>query len=594
MRKGTIQNTSVTFQCQYSGKENEIVCISGKFSGKYRSLKMQQSSNRPDLWLMRRRPIPTSSIFRYDYLVLDKETNQLLRKETEHIIFPTGTDYHVSDGVLFPPTPPTPIEHTQVRVSVLSASLSPEASATGECYLLTSDERLTVHRALPLEEPDYVNMHRYDVDTLDSFALSAAVVRASGEVVARAHFHGVEMHDLQENVVRPFVSVDERLGIGAVIGSLVLRCVVIYPFVHAGNRHDSLRLHLQSEQFKQFDHTTIDIGHRGIGAQPRSKSCLRRAPIAENTLLGFTKAAELGADYVEFDVQMCRDGALVLHHDLLTPAPHGLLVPVCSLLGSQFLDLQKPQRNTDDESDNLVRVHSSIEFSSTPPSLPEKGSFTDTVYSLAVRDDPVTFEELLKRAPPGLGFDIEIKYASRRWQMENCIRFPERNALIDGVLQAIFDHGGNRRMFFSSFDPDVCMMLQQKQSKYPVFQLSLLGAPFFNSNTDVDHEDTRVSNLDASLHFALHENLSGLIEHTSFILAHPEAAIKIKHEHLHLFTYGMANADMESIRKQIEEIGVDAVISDNLFDVARNLGPSEEEEFSDEETFDAVEVRPVI
>ncbi len=47
------------------------------------------------------------------------------------------------------------------------------------------------------------------------------------------------------------------------------------------------------------------IGHRGAYDE---------AP--ENTLKGFKKAIELGADYIEFDVHQSQDGALVIIHDV--------------------------------------------------------------------------------------------------------------------------------------------------------------------------------------------------------------------------------------------------------------------------------------
>jgi len=47
------------------------------------------------------------------------------------------------------------------------------------------------------------------------------------------------------------------------------------------------------------------IGHRGAYDE---------AP--ENTLKGFKKAIELGADYLEFDVHQSKDGALVVIHDI--------------------------------------------------------------------------------------------------------------------------------------------------------------------------------------------------------------------------------------------------------------------------------------
>ena len=58
---------------------------------------------------------------------------------------------------------------------------------------------------------------------------------------------------------------------------------------------------------------TLVIAHRGASAEER-----------ENTLPAFERAIELGADYVEFDVQAASDGGLVVFHDLtldrLTPA----------------------------------------------------------------------------------------------------------------------------------------------------------------------------------------------------------------------------------------------------------------------------------
>ena len=62
---------------------------------------------------------------------------------------------------------------------------------------------------------------------------------------------------------------------------------------------------------------TLRIGHRGAAAH---------AP--HNTLASFRKAAELGADMVELDVQRCADGQVVVIHDLILKAPDGRLLPV--------------------------------------------------------------------------------------------------------------------------------------------------------------------------------------------------------------------------------------------------------------------------
>ena len=47
------------------------------------------------------------------------------------------------------------------------------------------------------------------------------------------------------------------------------------------------------------------IAHRGASSEEK-----------ENTLPAFERAIELGADFVEFDVQASSDGGLVVFHDL--------------------------------------------------------------------------------------------------------------------------------------------------------------------------------------------------------------------------------------------------------------------------------------
>jgi len=62
------------------------------------------------------------------------------------------------------------------------------------------------------------------------------------------------------------------------------------------------------------------IGHRGA---PRE--------FHENTLPGFLRAVERGADAVELDVHRTRDGAVVVHHDPDLAIPDGALAPIAQL-----------------------------------------------------------------------------------------------------------------------------------------------------------------------------------------------------------------------------------------------------------------------
>lgn len=80
------------------------------------------------------------------------------------------------------------------------------------------------------------------------------------------------------------------------------------------------------------------IGHRGAYDE---------AP--ENTLKGFKKAIELGADYIEFDVHQSQDGALVVIHDndILRRMGYNNSIDQMTLKELQKLDLGEGERAPD-------------------------------------------------------------------------------------------------------------------------------------------------------------------------------------------------------------------------------------------------------
>jgi glycerophosphodiester phosphodiesterase len=53
--------------------------------------------------------------------------------------------------------------------------------------------------------------------------------------------------------------------------------------------------------------------------------------LLENTLLSFVTASSLGAEYVEFDVQLTRDNVPIIYHNWIIPDPQsssGIEVPI--------------------------------------------------------------------------------------------------------------------------------------------------------------------------------------------------------------------------------------------------------------------------
>ena len=88
-------------------------------------------------------------------------------------------------------------------------------------------------------------------------------------------------------------------------------------------------------EISQTQHGIWRIGHRGAAAH---------AP--DNTLSGFRRAVQLGADMVEFDVQRTADRRIAVIHDSYLVDPAGRLLPVRgSALGElQTVDLGDGER----------------------------------------------------------------------------------------------------------------------------------------------------------------------------------------------------------------------------------------------------------
>ena len=105
------------------------------------------------------------------------------------------------------------------------------------------------------------------------------------------------------------------------------------------------------------------------------------------------------------------------------------------------------------------------------------------------------------------------------WEAEdrNMDRYaPEINTYVNKVLEIIYRLGGNRSITFSSFSPEVCILLTLKQQDYPVLFLSKGGS--------VPVGDVRCSGLQQSIHFAKRWNLAGtsvcvLLFANAFIIA---------------------------------------------------------------------------
>lgn len=92
------------------------------------------------------------------------------------------------------------------------------------------------------------------------------------------------------------------------IGSLTFTFVIARPFVHQGPAPTPSKPVLRREN------STLVAAHRGLGMNTAKRN---RLQLGENTLHSFAAALDLGADILEFDVQVTRDLVPVVYHDFL-------------------------------------------------------------------------------------------------------------------------------------------------------------------------------------------------------------------------------------------------------------------------------------
>ena len=130
---------------------------------------------------------------------------------------------------------------------------------------------------------------------------------------------------LQGEVTLPIIS-------GAnleVIGTISFEFISVTPFTHK-----DLSINVNSTYWKSLITSRV-IGHRGMGKNENSRKSLQ---LGENTLASFIAAANLGASYVEMDVQITKDSVPVIYHDFLV-GETGLDVPMHSLTLEQVHSL---------------------------------------------------------------------------------------------------------------------------------------------------------------------------------------------------------------------------------------------------------------
>jgi glycerophosphodiester phosphodiesterase len=307
--------------------------------------------------------------------------------------------------------------------------------------------------------------------------------------------------------------------------------------------------------------------------------------LGENTIQSFITAANLGASYVEFDVQMTKDHVPVIYHDFLV-SETGADVPVHTLTLEQFLALSatpKPSRpssppagNRSDRGNNgeMRRVQRSY---SVGAPFEDKSSdrmkhtrdfktkgFKGNSRGHVVQAQFTTLEEMFRTIPEEVGFNIEMKYPmlfeSEEEEMDTYA--VELNLFVDTVLKMVYDKRKKRNIVFSSFHPDICLLLTFKQPSIPVLFLTDAGV---NPVGDI-----RASSLQEAIRFASRWNLLGIVSAAEPLVLCPRLITVVQSSQLVCVSYGTLNNDPHNSNLQAQA-GIDAVIVDSVARVRKGL-----------------------
>ncbi|KAM3210224.1 hypothetical protein ACQJBY_064323 [Aegilops geniculata] len=282
------------------------------------------------------------------------------------------------------------------------------------------------------------------------------------------------------------------------------------PPVTAGGRPRELPFALLAER------GMVVGGHRGmgmnaVGAPPGARVGAARE--RENTLLSFGRAAEHAAvAFVEFDVQVTKDGCPVIFHDdfILTQKTEVLYERrVTDLLLEEFLSYGV-QKESHEVSKPLLRRM-------------EDGRVL--TWSTKEDDYLCTLQEVFEHVSPHLGFNIELKF-------DDNVIYPgvNLNCALQAVLQVVFQYAGNRPLFFSTFQPDAARITRELQSVYPVL--------FLTEGGTAKHDDRRRNSLDNAIQVCQEYDLHGVVSEVRGVLKNPSAILKAQESNLAILTYG--------------------------------------------------------
>lgn len=277
------------------------------------------------------------------------------------------------------------------------------------------------------------------------------------------------------------------------------------------------------------------IGHRGKGMNALASEDPRLRDVRENTVRSFNDAGRFPVDYVEFDVQVTKDGCPIIFHDNFIFTQDDGKISQKRVAEIQLEDFL--QYGLQNEQGKVGK-----------PLLRRLKDGRMVNWNVQSEDALCTLEEAFEKVNPRLGFNVELKFDDSLEYTEE-----ELTRILQAILKVVFEYAKDRPILFSSFQPDAAQLMRKLQGTYPVYFLT-------NGGTEL-YADVRRNSLEEAVKLCLAGGLQGIVSEARGIFRHPAAVPKIKEANLSLLTYGTLNNVPEAVYMQ-HLMGVNGVIVD--------------------------------
>ncbi|GAW18153.1 hypothetical protein ANO14919_076270 [Xylariales sp. No.14919] len=360
-----------------------------------------------------------------------------------------------------------------------------------------------------------------------------------------------------------------------IAGSILFTYVIGKPFVHLQSPKYSF------EELRKSGSSVTLVGHRGLGQNVTGREHLQ---IGENTVESFIAAADAGASFVE----VTRDLTPVIYHDF-SLSESGTDIPIHDLTVDQYKYASSVQTShrildTDEREYSCIPLFAKVRPRSLSQScgvdpgvsqirdrLKHTVDFKEKGMKSNIRGDVIqqplaTLKDLFDKVPKTVGFNIEIKYP-RFHETVGAGVAPvalELNLCVDTILEHVNLYGGDRPIVFSSFTPEVCILLSLKQRAYPVMFITNAG------KLPMIDVEKRAANMHVAVKFAKLWNLAGIVFASEPLLLCPRLINYVKSFGLVCASYGPRNSLPDDVIVQALA-GLDVLILDRVGLVAKIL-----------------------